>query len=588
MRGWIFVQTIDSPSAPMPPRADIGFVKLLVAVNGVVPLAMLGWDTYRGQLGLNGVNFAIHTTGLLGLIFLLLSLTITPARKLTGYNRLVLLRRTLGLYGFFYLCVHFAIFFVFDRAADLGDTIHEVLTRRYLQIGTASLALLLPLALTSVDAAISWLGAKRWKAIHRLTYAAAVLGALHYCLLVKADLRQPLVFAAVLAALLAFRAVQYGIDARATRARRRQLARAPTPRFWSGELTISRIVLETPDVRTFRLTAVGGGELPFLHRPGQYLTLMLTIGGERVNRSYTIASSPTQRSYCELTVKRNPMGHVSRYLHDTLREGLTLKLAAPAGRFVFTGVESDAVLLLAGGVGVTPLMAMVRYLTDSAWTGQIFLIFSTKQRLDVIFAAELERLQQRFPNLHVCVTLSGVEEAAWTGERGRISRALIERFVPGVAQLPAYLCGPESMMAEARRLLLEIGVPDAQIKTEAFISVPAASIDVRADPQPIVLPRVSAIMRPRPTEFAPQIVSFRRASASTEAAAGSTILEAAEEAGIDLPFECRAGVCGQCKVKLLTGRVSMDSQDALSVQDRANGVILACQARPLSDVAVDA
>ena len=581
------MQTIDASPAPQPRRTEIGFVKWLVAVNGAVPLAMLGWDTYRGQLGLNGVNFAIHTTGLLGLLFLLLSLTITPARKLTGSSQLVLLRRTLGLYAFFYLCLHFAIFYVFDRAADFGDTVHEVLTRRYLQIGAASLALLVPLALTSVDAVIRWLGAKRWKALHRLSYAAAVLGAVHYCLLVKADLRQPLAFAAVLAALLGFRVVQSGLDARVRRIRRRVAAAATSKRrFWSGELNVQRIVAETPDVRTFRLTAKGGGELPFRHLPGQYLTLMLTIDGERVNRSYTIASSPTQRSYCELTVKRNPKGRVSRHLHDTLREGVAVQLSAPAGRFVFTGVESAAVLLLAGGVGITPLMAIVRYLTDSAWSGQIYLIFSTRQRQDVIFAGELEGLQRRFPNLHACVTLSGAGDASWAGDRGRISRALIERFVPNVTELPAYLCGPEPMMAETRRLLLDLGMPEARIKTEAFVSAPA-SVDERTDQRPISLPQATAV-QPYPTELASPIVSFRRSLATAEAAPGSTILEVAEAAGIELPFECRAGVCGQCKMKLLMGRVTMDTQDALSAQDKSNGVILACQARPVSHVTVDA
>lgn len=581
------MRTIEGPSAPSLPRADIGFIKLLVAINGAVPLAMLGWDTYRHQLGLNGVNFAIHTTGLLGLLFLLLSLAITPARKLTGYSRLVSLRRTLGLYGFFYLCIHFAIFFLFDRAANVGDTIHEILTRRYLQIGTISLALLVPLALTSADVWIRWLGAKRWKALHRLSYAAAVLGAVHYCLLVKADLRQPLVFAAVLAALLGFRIVQYAVNRRVSRIRRRKLAAAPARRFWSGELVLSQIVSETPDVRTFRLMAKGGGELPFRHQPGQYLTLMLTIDGERVNRSYTIASSPTQRSYCELTIKRNPTGRASRHLHDTLHQGLTLKLAAPAGRFVFTGAESDAVLLLAGGVGVTPLMAMVRYLTDNAYTGQIYLIFSTRQRRDVIFAAELERLQLAFTNLHVCVTLSGAEDASWAGERGRISRALLERFVPNVQQLPAYLCGPEPMMAETRQLLLDLGVSDAQIRTEAFITAPAVSLAAGSDQQSTLLPQAAAEQQGR-AELTPPIIDFRRSSATAEAAIGITILEAAEEAGLDLPFECRAGICGQCKMKLLAGRVTMETQDALSVEDRSNGVILACQARPISDVTVDA
>src|SRR5450432_1503053 len=116
--GWTFVQSTRAPNAPSHPRsvhADTAFARLLVLVNGGVPLLILGWDTYQHQLGVNGVNFAIHTTGLLGLLFLLFSLAVTPIRRLTGWNPVIALRRTLGLYAFFYLCVHFGIFFLFDR-----------------------------------------------------------------------------------------------------------------------------------------------------------------------------------------------------------------------------------------------------------------------------------------------------------------------------------------------------------------------------------------------------------------------------------------------------------------------------------------
>jgi ferredoxin-NADP reductase/DMSO/TMAO reductase YedYZ heme-binding membrane subunit len=586
------MQTTDAAPRPASIQIDVRFSKLLVAANGAVPLAMLGWDTYRHRLGLNGVNFAIHVTGLLGLIFLLLSLTITPLRRLTGWNRLIALRRTLGLYAFFYLCVHFAIFFLFDRAASIGDTVHEIIARRYLQIGTAGLVLLMPLALTSTDAMVTRLGARRWKALHRFAYGAAVLGAVHYCLLVKADLRQPVVFASLLALLLGFRLVRSRLDARKGRDRTRAASPAVAPRagrFWSGELVVTQIVEETPDVRTFRLAAKDGGKLPFVHGPGQYLNLALSIDGERANRSYTIASSPTQSSYCELTIKRNPAGRVSRYLHDVLRAGATLKVSAPAGRFIFTGVESDAVLLIAGGVGVTPLMAIVRYLTDNAWSGQIHLIFSVRNRLDVIFADELGRLQQRFPNLHLCVTLSGAEDGSWLGERGRISTDLVRRLVPNVTRLPVYLCGPDPMMAETRRLLLELGVPGAQVKTEAFVSTAVPSVAVLGGKAESTPPAelAGAGQAASSASHEPSTVSFQRSMAAIELSMGQTILEAAEETGLSIPFECRSGICGQCKTRLLTGRVTMDVQDALSAADRSNGLILACQARPVSDVTVD-
>jgi ferredoxin-NADP reductase/DMSO/TMAO reductase YedYZ heme-binding membrane subunit len=594
------VQTTSVAVRPAPARVDTAFARRLVFANAGVPIVLLGWDAYQRQLGANGVNFAIHTTGLVGLVLLLLSLAITPARRLTGWAWLIALRRTLGLYAFFYLCVHFAIFFLFDRAASVGGTAREILLRTYLQIGTLGLLLLVPLAVTSTDSMVTRLGPKRWKRLHRLTYLASAFGALHYYLLVKADVRQPLVFAGVLAVLLAFRPVEFYRDARARRAERRARAARPATarerRFWTGELRVLRVADETPDVRTFRL-GLDGARLPFAHEPGQYLNIALTIDGERVKRSYTIASSPTQTSYCEVTIKRTTLGRASRYVHAALHEGATVKISAPAGRFVFTGGEGDGVVLLAGGVGITPLMAIVRYLTDTGWPGTIHLVFAVRTKRDVIFSGELERLANRFPNLRRTVTLSGAlspeEASTWAGSRGRISAALLARVVPEIARLPVYLCGPAGMMVETRAMLLGLGVPDAQIKTEAFESATTVSVDpresaIQALPVGESAENSVALAAPRGATGGVPTVDFRRSMKLAELPPDRTILEVAEDAGLELPFECRSGICGQCKTRLLEGRVTMDVEDALSPADKAKGIILACQARSAGDVAIDA
>ena len=535
-----------------------------------------------------------------------LSLAVTPARRLTGWTWLIALRRTLGLYAFFYLCVHFAIFFLFDREASASSTLHEILVRRYLQIGTIALTLLVPLAVTSTDSMITRLGPRRWKAIHRLVYLAALLGSIHYVLLVKADVRQPLVFAGILAVLLGVRPVFFALDARRRRARHAaSLARpaAPRPRrFWSGELRVLRVIDETPDVRTFRLGTGTSAALPFVHQPGQYLNVALTIEGQRVNRSYTIASPPTETSYCEITVKRTPAGRASRYLHEVLREGATVKVSAPAGRFVFTGAEADGVVLIAGGVGITPLMAIVRFLTARSWERPIHLVVAARTRRDVIFARELEGLAGRFPNVHLVVTLSGEDDGAWTGHRGRVSAALLESAVPEIRRLPVYLCGPDAMMVDVRAMLLGLGVPEDRIQTEAFVSAATAPSDLPAsaggsplaDAFPL-MPEAAVVMSGVANGRASGIVNermptatFRRSGKTAELPPERTILEVAEDAGLDIPFECRSGICGQCKTKLLEGRVTMDVEDALSAADRAQGIILACQARAARDVAVDA
>ncbi len=456
---------------------DTPFVKRLAIVNASVPAVLLVWDAYRHQLGANEVNFAIRTTGLIGLILLILALAITPVRALTGWNRLIAMRRNLGVIGFFYLASHFLIFFWFDRQASVSSTLGEIVKRRYLWFGTGALVLMIPLALTSTDRMVQRLGAKRWKRLHRLVYVMAVAGVTHYYLLVKSDVRQPLAFAVVLGGLLAYRLVARDMALRAA-ARAGRSAAAPgarrRPSFWSGELVVTRIFEETHDVKTFRLAAVDGGPLPFTHVAGQYLNLALEIEGRRVNRSYTIASPPTRNAYCEISVKRVSGGYASHYLHDMWREGHRVSVSAPAGRFVFAGDATDTrrVVLIAGGIGITPMMSVVRSLTDRGWSGEIFLLLSIRAVRDFAFADELGYLQSRFPNLRVRVLVSQDRDTPWHGERGQITGDVITSFVPNLSRGPVMLCGPDPMMTAMRALLVGMGVPDAEVIQEAFISRP--------------------------------------------------------------------------------------------------------------------
>jgi len=188
---------------------DLRFIKLLILVNGGVPLALLVWDQAHNQLGANPQNFLILTTGMMTLIFLVLTMAVTPLRKITGWNWLIQFRRMLGLYAFFYGCLHFLCFFSLDRGFSVSSTLTEMLKRKYLIVGSTALLVMVPLALTSTNAMIKRLGGKRWRALHRLAYLAAIAGVVHYYMQVKADVRQPLVFAAVLAVLLGWRLVQY-------------------------------------------------------------------------------------------------------------------------------------------------------------------------------------------------------------------------------------------------------------------------------------------------------------------------------------------------------------------------------------------
>ena len=566
---------------------DTRLLKQLTLVGALVPAVLLAWDAWHGQLGVNAVNFVIRTTGLVGLILLTLSLVVTPLRELTGWNRAIAMRRGLGVAAFAYLVVHFLVFFLLDRQASVTSTVHEITTRRYLWFGTSALVLMIPLAATSMDAMVARLGATAWKRLHRLAYPIAIGAVIHYYLLVKSDVTQPLAFAGAIGVLLLYRLVAHYVRLRkaAAAAQARPVSASVATRAsrpWSGELVIARIFDETPDVKTFRLVPVDGAALPFTYTAGQYLNLALTVDGRRVNRSYTIASSPTRGGHVEISVKRG-QGPGSGHLHDTWREGQRVRVSAPAGAFVFDPGPATRVVLIAGGIGITPMMSTIRSLTDRAWRGDIYLLYSVKTAADIAFRDELAWLAARHPNLHTRILVTREPYAAPGGSNaviraGQITADVIASFVPDLRHGPVFLCGPAPMMAAMRETLLTIGVPDAEILEEAFLSRPAV----------LDAPMEAAEDADAPLPTGDTAIVFRRAGRAIESPPGQTVLEAAEDAGVSIPYECRSGICGQCKTTLVSGRVAMEVQDALSAADRARGLILACQARPLQPLEVDA
>src|SRR5688572_31891527 len=155
---------------------DIRFYKLVVFVNALVPLALLGWDWRGGRLGANPLDFVTRTTGTLTLVFLVLTLAVTPLRKWTGAQWLVRLRRMLGLYAFFYGALHLTAYVWFDKSFDAASIAQDVAPRWFILVGFLAFASLVPLAATSTDRMIKRLGGRRWQILHRLTYLAAAAG----------------------------------------------------------------------------------------------------------------------------------------------------------------------------------------------------------------------------------------------------------------------------------------------------------------------------------------------------------------------------------------------------------------------------
>ena len=198
--------------------------KVVIFLAALVPLGRLAWKAFHGELGANPVEVITHSTGDWTLILILTTLSITPLRKLTKQYRLIGVRRMIGLFAFFYGCLHFTTYIWLDKSFDVHEMIKDVYKRPFITAGFTAFVLMIPLALTSTKGWIRRLG-KNWQRLHRLIYVTGIAAVIHYIWLVKADLRKPLQYAFVLGVLLLYRVVVW-----IAAARRKITPAARTPR----------------------------------------------------------------------------------------------------------------------------------------------------------------------------------------------------------------------------------------------------------------------------------------------------------------------------------------------------------------------
>ncbi len=339
---------------------------------------------------------------------------------------------------------------------------------------------------------------------------------------------------------------------------------------WSGVLELAEIIEVTHNVKTFRLVNPAGGKIPFEFLPGQFLTLAIEPSGIPTKRSYTIASSPACRDWIEITVKREAQGFVSRWLHEGVRPGDALEVLAPNGTFTFNGNEEESVVLIGGGVGITPLMSVARYLTESGWPGDIHLILSFRKPGDYLFKEEIAALQLRNGRLNVAVIMSDPRNEQWSGPTGHIDTSFLASTVPNIGARRVHLCGPPAMMEAVTTALIGLGVPPRRIKKEAFGTITR---------DPAAKTRAVGRIIGR--------VIFQMSQVSAQISEAETILDTADKANVYIDNACRSGTCGACRIKLLSGKVQMHVEDSLTEEEKARGYILACQAQAVGDVVIE-
>jgi len=341
----------------------------------------------------------------------------------------------------------------------------------------------------------------------------------------------------------------------------------------------------THDVRTFLFEP----ERPalFQHEPGQFVTLHLQIDGRPVDRCYTISTPPTRPHLLGITVKRQPGGLVSNWLHDTMTPGRRISAEGPFGLFTTARHPSPKYLFLSGGSGITPVMSMTRALYDLGSDADVVFVHSARTPSDIIFRRELELMASLVPTMrvvHVCERDAPREP--WGGLRGFLNVEMLQLLAPDLAERVVFCCGPAPYMAAVRRMLGAAGFDLQNYHEESFSFEDLAGKELAASATTdAVVGGETPAAAAATTAFT---VEFARSGRTFTCAGDEYVLEAAFEAGLNPPSSCTQGMCGTCKSTLLSGSVDMQHNGGIRPREIAQNKVLICCSKPLSDLTIDA
>ncbi|MEV0685380.1 ferredoxin--NADP reductase [Nocardia sp. NPDC050378] len=322
--------------------------------------------------------------------------------------------------------------------------------------------------------------------------------------------------------------------------------------------TVTRVVAESPDARTFVLTPHDG---PISYRAGQFCTFRVTVGGTALYRSYSMSSAPETDTELMTTVKRVPGGAVSNWMIDTISAGDEVELSKAAGRFCLRDTEV-ALLGFSGGSGITPILSLTKAALAST-TRRVRLLCADRDRASMLFDDALADLVTHYPGrLEVVRHLDS--------ESGFLTPAAIRDFVGADTDGDHYICGPEAFME-----LVEKAVPGPGVVfSERFAPANAAPAVDSSAPQDDSGGTVTVILNRKKREVPRK--------------AGETLLESARRGGLAPPFSCEQGNCATCIAKVVSGHATMRHNDALTDDEVADGYVLTCQAVPdTTDLTVD-
>jgi ferredoxin-NADP reductase len=328
------------------------------------------------------------------------------------------------------------------------------------------------------------------------------------------------------------------------------------------QLRVDSIKWETPDTATFYFAQSDGNRINYT--AGQFITLVFTHHDDEIRRSYSLSSSPDEELLA-ITVKRITNGEISRFMLTKVKPGDMINVVEPSGRFSITDYTSPKdIFLFAGGSGVAPIFSQLKYILNRPGKSKLTLIYSNQNANAILFKSELDKLAAQHPDrLNIIYLLSS--------EGNRLSNIIVEQMVRGHAEFELslaefYLCGPFAYMRMIRLTLLYMGFENYQIRKENFVL------------------ETVAVGGP-PTYYPPQKIKIHFNGETHDVMVGEnqSILQAALQNNIPLPYSCRAGICSACSARCTNGKVMMSVNDVLTDLDMAQGWILTCTGHAVTD-----
>ncbi|WP_259068890.1 2Fe-2S iron-sulfur cluster-binding protein [Mucilaginibacter sp. X4EP1] len=329
------------------------------------------------------------------------------------------------------------------------------------------------------------------------------------------------------------------------------------------QLKVEAIKRELPDTTTFYLSNPSDKKTNY--KAGQFITLVFTHHTEEIRRSYSLSSSPDE-DLLSITIKRIDNGEISRFMLTQIKPGDFLTAVEPAGKFVINAFSDDKdILLFAAGSGIVPIFSQLKYILNRAGKSRLVLIYSNQNDRSILFRDDLNELQQKHPDRFKIIHLL-------SSEANRLNNLIVEQLVrenitpKNISKAGFYTCGPFTYMRMIRLTLLFMGIEAGQIRKENFVLETVA-------------------VTPSTTAFPPRNIRihFNQEIYDLTVGENQSILQAALQNNIQLPYSCRVGDCSTCSAICKSGKVEMTKNDVLTDADLAEGWILTCTGHPLTD-----